>query len=398
MRSQSHKSLHREKRKSYISFCLLGVFVAVFISAYRDPNFWSDSNLKKIGNNFVNKFLKKFSRTQEIRPRRPKKKDKITDREERLIMTYKSIKEFATANKKREGGGFMVRRPIGDKIDNVDPFLMLDHLGPTVYGPGEAIGAPDHPHRGFETVTYVIDGGIHHKDSAGNEGNLGPGWVQWMTAGSGVVHSEMPTDELLRTGGRMEGFQLWVNLPKKFKMSPPRYQDTPPEKIPIATSPDGGTSVKVIAGECLGTKAAIETKIPIMFLDIKINRGSSFDVSIPENTNSFVYIWRGNGFIGSDKKPVTMGQVASLSKEGDVFQLNASEDSALHAFVIAGQPIDEPIARYGPFVMNTYEEIQQAFDDYRNGRLGKIDGAEERYAKTEQAKQQNKQSGNWNKH
>ena len=159
MRSQSYKSLHREKRRSYFSLCLLAIFVAVLISAYQDPNFWSDSNLKRIGNNFVKKVLKKFSKVQETRPRRPTK-DKITDKEERLIMTYKSIKQFATANKKREGGGFMVRRPIGDKIDNVDPFLMLDHLGPTVYGPGEALGAPDHPHRGFETVTYVIDGNI----------------------------------------------------------------------------------------------------------------------------------------------------------------------------------------------------------------------------------------------
>lgn len=336
-----------------------------------------------------------FRRTSEKRAAVKKSEQEF---KEKFIMTYKSIKQFETSVRRREGGGFMVRRPVGDKIDTVDPFLMLDHLGPTVYGPGEAIGAPDHPHRGFETVTYVIDGGIQHKDSAGNTGNLGPGWVQWMTAGNGVVHSEMPTEDLLKTGGRMEGFQLWVNLPKKFKMVPPRYQDTPPEKIPSVTSPDGNTVVKVIAGECLGTNAVIETRIPIMFLDIKVNRGSSFDVSIPKNMNSFVYVWRGNGFLGPEKKAAKMGQVAVLSNEGDAFQINASEDSALHAFVIAGQAINEPIARYGPFVMNTFDEIEQAFSDYRSGKLGEIKGAEERFAKTNQAVNNNKDSGNWQKH
>lgn len=313
-------------------------------------------------------------------------------------MTLKKIQQFETSKKKREGGGFMVRRPIGDKIDVVDPFLMLDHLGPVVYGPGEAIGAPDHPHRGFETVTYCIEGGFHHQDSAGNSGNLTKGWVQWMTAGSGVVHSEMPTDELLKKGGLSEGFQLWVNLPKKYKMVPPRYQDTPPEKIPVITSSDGQTTIKIIAGECLGTSAYIETRIPILYLDIRVNKGNTFEVDIPKGYNSFVYIWRGKGFLGAENLPADIGKVAVLTTDGDNFILKASEDEDLHAFVLGGEPINEPIARYGPFVMNTQDEIQQAFDDYRSGKLGKIDGAEERYQKTDSAVTKTKQSGNWNKH
>jgi len=393
MRPKGRKSLQGVNINSYISLALIAALTTVLLSLYGD----STRSITESGKKLVQKVLRVINKTPKKR-KVSKKKEDIVNNYEKLIMTYKTINKFETAIKKREGGGFMVRRAVGDKVDNVDPFLMLDHLGPTVYGPGEAIGAPDHPHRGFETVTYVIDGGIQHKDSVGNTGNLGPGWVQWMTAGSGVVHSEMPTDDLLKTGGRMEGFQLWVNLPKKFKMVPPRYQDTPPEKIPTVTSPDGNTTVKVIAGDCLGTNAAIETRIPIMFLDIKVNRGASFDVSIPENTNSFVYVWRGNGFLGSENRPVTMGQIAVLSGEGDAFQLKASNDSALHAFVIAGQPINEPIARYGPFVMNTFDEIEQAFSDFRSGKLGEIEGAAERRAKTDEAVNQSKNTGNWEKH
>eukprot|EP00794_Sanderia_malayensis_P000128 gene128-739_t len=229
---------------------------------------------------------------------------------------YRGIKRFETSNRKREGGGFIVRRPIGDKIDVCDPLLMLDHLGPVEYGPGEAVGAPDHPHRGFETVTYIIDGENMHHDSAGNSGVLGPGWVQWMTAGSGVVHSEMPSERFTKTGGLFEGFQLWVNLPAKDKMTRPRYQDTPPEKIPVTKSPDGATLIKVIAGECLGTNAYIETRTPILFLDARISAGNEFDVSIPQDHNAFVYVWRGSGLLGAESKAAKLGDVVSEIEEG----------------------------------------------------------------------------------
>ena len=308
----------------------------------------------------------------------------------------RSIKRIVTAQQQREGGGFLVRRPVGGEISHCDPFLMLDHMGPAEYGPGEAIGAPDHPHRGFETVSYIIEGSMQHKDSAGNSGVLREGWVQWMTAGSGVVHSEMPGDDMMKNGGRMEGFQLWVNLPAKDKMIPPRYQDTPAEKIPIVTADGGKVWVKVIAGESLGKKAVIETRTPIMYLDIHLHPGTSFVQPVPADYNGFAYVWRGSGYLGAERKAAQIGQVGVLG-EGDEFTLEAGEKEEIRVLLIAGKPLNEPISRYGPFVMNTWEEIQQAFTDYQSGKLGEISGAEERYAATKAAKKKQKETGTWDK-
>ena len=306
----------------------------------------------------------------------------------------RGIKKLITAHQQREGGGFVLRRPIGGEIRECDPFLTLDHGGPIDYKPGEAFGAPDHPHRGFETVSYVVSGGWQHKDSAGNSGVLGEGWVQWMTAGSGVVHSEMPSDDLLKNGGRSEGFQLWVNLPAKDKMIPPRYQDIPAEKIPIATTQDGNVWVKVIAGESLGSKAVIETRTPIMYLDIHLKPGTIFVQPVPEQYEGFAYVWRGSGYLGKDRQHAKMGQVGILDK-GEDFRLEASADEVVHVLLIAGTPLKEPIARNGLFVMNTWEEIEQAFEDYQSGKLGAIEGAEERRAATAAAKEKQKESGTW---
>ena len=306
----------------------------------------------------------------------------------------RGIKRLVTAHQQREGGGFVVRRPIGGEVQNIDPFLMLDHLGPVDYKPGEAIGAPDHPHRGFETVSYIIDGSSEHRDSAGNSGVLKDGWVQWMTAGSGVVHSEMPSDEMLKNGGRSEGFQLWVNLPAKDKMIPPRYQDTPAEKIPIATAQDGNVWVKVIAGDSLGMKAVIETRTPIMYLDIHLKPGTTFQQPVPEEYEGFAYIWRGSGYLGEERRHAKMGQVGVLD-QGVGFRMEASAEEEVRILLIAGKPLKEPIAHHGPFVMNTWEEIKQAFADYRSGKLGTIAGADERYAATESAKQKQKETGRW---
>ena len=237
----------------------------------------------------------------------------------------RGIKRLITAHQQREGGGFVVRRPIGGEIRNCDPFLMLDHLGPVEYKPGEAIGAPDHPHRGFETVTYIVEGSSQHKDSTGNSGELKAGWVQWMTAGSGVVHSEMPSDDVTKNGGRSEGFQLWVNLPAKDKMIKPRYQDTPAEIIPVATDQDGKVWVKVIAGESLGKKAVIETRIPIMYLDIRLQPGTVFVQPVPQEFDGFVYVWRGSGYLGDEKRATKMGQVGILDR-GEEVRLEASSE------------------------------------------------------------------------
>eukprot|EP00056_Hartaetosiga_gracilis_P020607 m.20599 g.20599 ORF g.20599 m.20599 type:complete len:367 (+) comp8588_c0_seq4:171-1271(+) len=317
---------------------------------------------------------------------------------ENHTMSQRAIRQIVTAHQQREGGGFLVRRPIGGRVayEKSDPFLMLDHLGPAKYGPGEAVGAPDHPHRGFETVTYVLEGGFHHQDSAGNEGNLTAGWVQWMTAGSGVVHSEMPTDELLEKGGTMEGFQLWVNLPAEHKMKKPRYQDTPPEAMPIVEHDNGNVWIRVIAGESSGTKAVIETHTPIMFLDIRLKEGSSYTENVPEEYSGFVYVYRGKGIFSEEGKEAKMGQVLLLG-EGDAISMSAPADEECRVLLIAGVPIKEPVARYGPFVMNTQEEIMQAFDDYRSGKLGSIEGSEERYAKTNAAVKTQKTTGKWQK-
>ncbi|ESO85634.1 hypothetical protein LOTGIDRAFT_155124 [Lottia gigantea] len=309
-------------------------------------------------------------------------------------MSERIITKVATPKVQTEGGGFLVRKVIGTVIPTCDPFLMLDHIGPVEYKPGEALGAPDHPHRGFETVTYVIDGEIRHQDSAGNSGVLKPGWIQWMTAGKGLIHSEMPTENLINNGGKVEGFQLWINLPAKEKMIEPRYQDIPSEKIPVAKTADNKVTVKVLSGESLGVSAVIETKIPIIMLDIHLQPGSSFTQHVPLSHTGFCYVWRGAGFLGSNKLPVHMGQVGVLSDKGTEFHIHAEETKDCHALLIAGKPINEPIVNYGPFVMNTQEEIDQAIEDYRAGKLGQIPGEAERVRQTEAAQALNKKNKN----
>uniref|UniRef100_A0A1X7SPJ8 Pirin n=1 Tax=Amphimedon queenslandica TaxID=400682 RepID=A0A1X7SPJ8_AMPQE len=300
-----------------------------------------------------------------------------------------------TAHQQREGGGFIVKRPIGGEVSELDPFLLLDHFGPVEYGPGEAVGAPDHPHRGFETVSYIVSGSMQHKDSAGNSGTLSEGWVQWMTAGSGVVHSEMPSDDVIKNGGKVEGFQLWVNLRAEDKMISPRYQDTPPEKIPVKATADGKVTVKVIAGESLGTSANIETRTPIMYLDIHLKEGASFTQDVPKEYKGILYVWRGSGYLGEGtEKNVKMGQMGVMG-EGDSVTMTAADDEEMRVLLIAGEPLNENVVRSGPFVMNTWAEIQQAYSDYQSGKLGQIEGAEERYAATEAAKKRQKESGRW---
>src|SRR5262245_60698918 len=184
------------------------------------------------------------------------------------LPTVREAVKIVTAHKQREGGGFIVRRPVPTAgLDLVDPFLLLDEMGPEEYGPGEAKGAPDHPHRGFETVTYMLEGAFEHEDSAGHKGALTKGDVQWMTAGRGVVHSEMPARAIRERGGRVHGFQLWVNLPARDKMMAPRYQEVPASRIPEAATPDGKARVRVIAGEALGARAVVDTRTPIVYQD-----------------------------------------------------------------------------------------------------------------------------------
>lgn len=273
-----------------------------------------------------------------------------------------------------EGAGFLVHRPFPTyAISDFDPFLLLDEMGPKDLGPGEAKGAPDHPHRGFETVTYMLSGRMQHKDSRGNAGKLTPGDVQWMTAGSGVVHSEMPENEFARTGGMLHGFQLWVNLPQRDKMISPRYQEIPAARIPIGQTDDGLVTVRVIAGESLGAKAVIETRTPIIYLHFTIQPGGRVVQAVPSAFNVFAYVVNGEGMFGGDRETATRGQMAMFDRDGDQVLLENSNGVPLEVLLIGGVPLGEPVVRYGPFVMNTREEINQAFEDYRNGKMGAIE-------------------------
>ncbi len=264
-----------------------------------------------------------------------------------------------------DGAGVRMTRVIATpELDHFDPFLLLDEFRSD--DPGDYIaGFPDHPHRGFETVTYMLAGSMEHRDNQGNAGLLGPGSVQWMTAGRGIVHSEMPRQE----DGLMWGFQLWVNLPASMKMTAPRYQDIPADDVPeVSVARD--VTVKVIAGSIAGANGPIDevTTEPLYF-DIYMQAGRQAEFAVPPGHNAFVYVYGGRVEVGSTNPvTVTSGAIALLERDGaPSVAVAAQEDSRL--LLIAGKPLEEPIARHGPFVMNTTTEIQQAFADYQSGRF-----------------------------
>jgi len=264
-----------------------------------------------------------------------------------------------------DGAGVKLTRVIGQpKLPDLDPFLMLDEFG-SDKGADYIGGFPDHPHRGFETVTYMLAGRMRHGDNQGNVGLLRPGSVQWMTAGRGIVHSEMPEQE----EGLMQGFQLWVNLPAKDKMCQPRYQDIDPEKIPVVERADG-IRVKVLAGSfdgVTGPVSAVATEP--LYLDIVLPKGAALEVAVPAEHNAFAYPFEGNVRIGAgaEARKVSRGEIAVLSLGGTV--RFAAEDGPARLILVAGRPLREPVAKYGPFVMNTADEIRQAIADYQAGRF-----------------------------
>jgi redox-sensitive bicupin YhaK (pirin superfamily) len=268
-----------------------------------------------------------------------------------------------------EGAGFVVRRPFPTSaLADVDPFLLLDHIGPFDAPPGEAKGAPDHPHRGFETVTYVLEGDLEHKDSVGNHGRLGPGDVQWMTAGAGVVHSEMPSEAVQKDGGRIHGVQLWVNLPRSAKMTRPRYQEIPAARIPRVAK--DGVTVRVLAGEAYGASAVIETHTPILYFHVSLAAGARFEERVPAGFTLMAYVLSGDVRAGANERRAREGELAIFGGTGDTVTLAA--DAASEVLVIGGAPLREPVARYGPFVMSTRQELLQAFEDFHAGRMGAI--------------------------
>lgn len=288
------------------------------------------------------------------------------------MSTMREATTIVTAHRQREGGGFIVRRPFPTAgLDMADPFLLLDEMGPADYGPGEAIGAPDHPHRGFETVTYMLEGAFEHEDSAGHRGTLTPGDVQWMTAGAGVVHSEMPSERIRREGGRIHGFQIWVNLPAADKMMRPRYQELAAAAIPKAQSSDGKARVAVIAGSALGVDARIDTRIPITFQDWTLDTGADVTVDIPASEHAMAYVFKGEAVVGDQRIRVAEGQLAQFGT-GDRVRLGNGSTEPARLLLLAGKPLNERVARYGPFVMNNEAELRQAFADYQSGRMGEI--------------------------
>ena len=264
-----------------------------------------------------------------------------------------------------DGAGVKLTRVIGGPdLPELDPFLLLDEFG-TDRAEDYLAGFPSHPHRGFETVTYILDGRMRHKDNHGNEGLLTPGSVQWMTAGRGLVHSEMPEQE----SGRMRGFQLWVNLPARDKMTDPKYQEYAPDRIPVA-SPAAGVSVKVIAGqvgEVIGP--IVQPATDPVYLDVALDAGTAWEHLLPEGHNAFAYVFEGEATVGEgdDARALETREMAVLGG-GDLLRLRASDNGA-RLIVVAGRPLREPVMRHGPFVMNTKQELMQAFVDYQEGRF-----------------------------
>jgi hypothetical protein len=278
------------------------------------------------------------------------------------------VARIVTSHRQAEGGGFIVRRPLPTQgLELVDPFLLVDELGPIDYAPGEALGAPDHPHRGFETVSYILDGELEHEDSAGHRGALRAGDVQWMTAGAGIVHSEMPSAAMRERGGRVHGFQIWVNLPAHKKMTQPRYQDVPAARIPTARTDDGTARVRVVAGEALGARAVIETHTPIAFHDWTLTAGADLLVPLPRDMQAMAYVFGGAARIAG--REIRDGQLAVLG-DGDAVHFEATGDARL--LLLAGVPHREPVARYGPFVMTTERELVDAVRDFQSGKMGEI--------------------------
>ncbi|MEE4596568.1 pirin family protein [Streptomyces sp. DSM 41524] len=276
-----------------------------------------------------------------------------------------------------EGEGFPVRRAFaGIDYKHLDPFIMMDQMGEVEYAPGEPKGTPWHPHRGFETVTYIIDGVFDHQDSQGGGGTITNGDTQWMTAGSGLLHIEAPPESLVVSGGLFHGLQLWVNLPAKDKMMPPRYQDIRGGQVQLLTSPDGGALLRVIAGELDGHAGPGITHTPITMVHATLAPGAEITLPWREDFNGLAYVLAGRGAVGAERRPIQLGQAAvfgagsALTVRADEKQDASTPD--LEVVLLGGRPIREPMAHYGPFVMNTRAELQQAFEDFQKGRLGTV--------------------------
>jgi redox-sensitive bicupin YhaK (pirin superfamily) len=291
--------------------------------------------------------------------------------------TGRPVVSVTTAPAGFEGEGFPVRRAFaGVDRSHLDPFIHMDQMGAVEYAPGEPKGTPWHPHRGFETVTYMIDGTFQHQDSIGGGGLISDGDTQWMTAGGGILHIEAPPEDLVASGGLFHGVQLWVNLPRADKMIAPRYQDIGRSNVVLLASPDGGTLLRVIAGDVAGHQGPGSTHSPMAMVHATLAPGAQVEIPWPTEFNALVYVLGGAGSVGADGQPVRTGQLAVFGA-GDSVTIGAaptqeSRTPNLDVLVLGGRPIREPVYAYGPFVMNTRDEVAQAFEDYQAGRLGTV--------------------------
>src|SRR5215211_1841930 len=287
------------------------------------------------------------------------------------------VRAVVTAPGGFEGEGFPVRRAFaGVDLTDLDPFVHMDQMGEVEYAPGEPKGTPWHPHRGFETVTYIIDGIFEHQDSNGGGGLITNGDTQWMTAGAGILHIEKPPEHLVMSGGLFHGTQLWVNLPRAQKWAAPRYQDLRGGEVALLTTPDAGTLVRVIAGEIAGHAGPGSTHTPMAMVHATVSPSARLDLPWRREFNALVYVLSGAGSVGANGHPVRTGQLAVLGA-GDLVTLTAdaaqeSRSPALDVLILGGQPIREPVAWGGPFVMNSRDEVIQAFEDFQRGKMGTI--------------------------
>jgi len=292
----------------------------------------------------------------------------------------RAVLSVTTAPSGFEGEGFPVRRAFaGVDLRRLDPFIHMDQMGAVEYAPGEPKGTAWHPHRGFETVTYMIDGQMAHSDSNGGGGLISDGDTQWMTAGQGILHIETPPEHLVVSGGLFHGFQLWVNLPRTLKFTPPRYQSIGGRDAALVASADGGALLRIIAGQVGEHQGPGSTHTPITLVHATLSPGAELAVPWRPDFNALVYVLGGQGTVGPRRQPISDGQLAVLG-EGDAVTVAAAERQesrhpALEVLLLGGQPIREPVAAYGPFVMNTRAELVQAFEDYQAGRLGTIPAA-----------------------
>jgi redox-sensitive bicupin YhaK (pirin superfamily) len=286
--------------------------------------------------------------------------------------TERAVLQVTTAPSGREGLGFPVRRAFaGVDLADLDPFIHMDQMGEVDYAPYEPKGTDWHPHRGFETVTYMIDGTMQHQDSNGGGGVISNGATQWMTAGSGILHIETPPEKLVVSGGLFHGIQLWVNLPSKDKMIEPRYQPLEADEVALLASDDGASLVRLIAGDIGEHKGPGDTYTPITVAHATVAPGARLQIPWRSDFNALAYVLAGEGTAGSDGRPIRSGQLVRFGA-GDGLVLGGGSENALEVLLLGGRPIREPVAAYGPFVMNTRAELEQAMDDYQSGRLGTI--------------------------